>query len=162
MLRTCVVFAALIVAVVAFLPKGHDSPSNQAVDYAAPLQIVRAHAPFRVLAPRGLPTEWVPTHARIHVPQPGDGSALLDLGFYVPSADAYAALEQSDAPGLVVSQLGPGAPLGALDINGVSWQRYVDRNGRPALARTTTDHSTVVIDGKAPLNTLRMLAASLR
>lgn len=167
MIRTVVIFAVLIIGIVALLPKGHHAKNPAtAVDYAGELQIVGNRAPFHVLAPMGLDQNWTPTHVTIAVPQNGSTVTTFDLGFYVAKPDAYVRLGQSDAPDWAASQLGSGARQSgtttvATASGEVSYQTWVDSDGQPALVGQAGS-SVVVIDGRAPAELLRTFAAALR
>jgi hypothetical protein len=162
MVRTVIVFLVIIVAAVAFLPKSHH-PGNQQVDYSGPLQVLRAAAPFPVLAPQGLPAGWTATNVRTHVPSAADRSTSFHLGFYVAAVDAYAAYEQSDAPNVESRVLGAGAhPTGRTDVAGVAYQTWADNSGGTALVGPAPGRSTVVVYGKGSAPALRTLAAALR
>ena len=167
MVRTVVIFAILLIGIVALLPKGHHS-SNPArpVDYAGELQIVSKRAPFHVLAPQGLDEQWTPTHVTITVPQDGTTVTTFDLGFYVAKPDAYVHLGQSDAPGWVALQLGKSAKQSGTTTvtaatGAVDYQTWTDSDGHPALVGAAGS-SVVVVNGRASLELLRTFAASLR
>lgn len=163
LLRSLVVLALVIVGVVVFIQAG-DKPSStvQAVDYTVPLRVLRGAAPWPVFAPPAPPPGWTANHVRTHVPTAADPSSLLDLGFYVPSVPAYAAVEQSDASGWVTTQLGHGAHrTGTTVVGGTTWQTWTSATGQAALVRAV-GRSTLVVDGKsASPAVIRTLAASL-
>lgn len=161
MLRTLAIFGVAIVAFVAFLPKNHQPPVAQPVDYGVAVASLRSQAPFPVYVPVRPPPGWTANHVVTHVPAPGDGSTSVDLGFYVAASDAYAAVEQSDKPGFVAAQLGAGAKqTGTSTIAGADWQTWTDAHGYPALVRPVQS-STLVLDGEASGAQLRTLAAAL-
>lgn len=163
LLRSLVVLAIVLVAVVVFV-QAENKPSEtvQAVDYTVPVRVLRAAAPWPVYAPATPPPGWTANHVRTHVPTAADPSSLLDLGFYVASAKAYAAVEQSDANGWVVTQLGTTARrTGTTVVDGVTWQTWTSATGQAALVRPV-GRSTLVVDGKsASPAIIRTLAASL-
>jgi len=161
MARTAAIFLVIIVAAVAFLPKSHH-PGSQRVDYSGPLQVLRAAAPFAVLAPNGLPADWSATNVRTHVPSPSDQSTSFHLGFYIAGADAYASYEQSDAPDLVTRVLGTRArPTGLTDIAGRAYQTWTEGSGLPAFVGPGPGRSRVILTGKGAVQALRTLAAAL-
>lgn len=161
MLRTVLIFTVIIVAAVALLPRGRH-PSPAPVDYAGPLQAVRAAAPFPVLAPAGLPPGWVATNVRTHVPGAGDPTCTFHLGFYAARIDSYAAYDQTDAAGAAARILGPGArQTGLLEVAGLPYQVWADSSGRQALVRPAAGGSELVITGRGRPEALRELAASL-
>lgn len=163
LLRTLVVLAVVLIGVVVFV-QAEDRPSAtvQPVDYGVQLRALRGAAPWPVYAPPRPPAGWVANHVRTHLATAADPSYLLDLGFYVGSAKAYAAVEQSDASGWVTTQLGTDARrTGTTDVGGTTWQTWTASGGRPALVRTVGS-STLVVDGKgASAALVRQLAASL-
>lgn len=163
MLRTAGIFAVLIVAVVALLPKGHQQPAAARVDYSADLSTISHRAPFPVLRPLGLaPADWIATNVRIALPSATDRYASLHLGFYVARRDAYAAYDQGNAPSLVAAVLGAGAhPTGSEAVAGRTYALWTDAAGRPALVRPV-GVSTLVVHGKASLAVLEQLAGALQ
>lgn len=161
LVRTLAIFAVAIVAFVAFLPKNHQPPVAQPVDYGVAVAALRSQSTFPVYVPVRPPPGWTPNHVITHVPRPGDASTSLDLGFYLASPNAYAAVEQSDKPGFTAAQLGTGArQTGTTTIAGTDWQTWTDAHGRPALVRPVRA-STLVLDGEASAAELRTLAAAL-
>lgn len=151
MLRTVGIFAVIIVAIVVFMtPRGRHTPNVVRVDYTAELHLVQHRAPFHVYAPRGLPATWTPTHVSGSVPQQGSTTTSFDVGFYIAPADAYVHLQQANDPALLSTTLGAKrAANGTRVIGGQHWQSWSDSAGRPALVRTTSDGSTIVLSGKA-------------
>lgn len=161
MVRTLVVFAVIIVGVVVLLPTSHRSPGAAQVDYSVQLIALRHETPFHIYAPAAPPSGWVANHVRTTVPRPGSPTATLDLGFYIAAGNAYVAVEQSNAPGWLATQLGSGALLiGPVLVDGITYQHYRDGAGQPALVRPVQG-SLLVLDGHAPLATLESLAAVL-
>lgn len=163
LLRSMIVLAVVLVGVVVFVQAG-NKPSTpvQAVDYTVPVTVLRRAAPWPVFAPSAPPAGWEANHVRTHVATAADPSYLLDLGFYVPAAKAYAAVEQSDVAGWVATQLGETArQTGTTVVGGDTWQTWTSSTGQPALVRAV-GRSTLVVDGKgAGSAVIRQLAASL-
>lgn len=163
LLRSLAVLAVVLIGVVVFV-QAEDKPAAtvQAVDYTVPLTVLRSAAPWPVYAPPTPPPGWTANHVRTHVATAADPSSLLDLGFYVKSAKAYAAVEQSDASGWVATQLGAAARrTGTTVVDGVTWQTWTSAAGQDALVRAV-GRSTLVVDGKsASAAVIRRLAASL-
>lgn len=163
LVRSLAVLAVVLVGVVVFV-QAEDKPSAtvQAVDYTVPVTVLRGAAPWPVLAPATPPPGWTANHVRTHVATASDPTSMLDLGFYVKSAHAYAAVEQSDAPGWLTTQLGTAARrTGTTDVGGVAWQTWTSSAGQTALVRAV-GASTLVVDGKSASDAvIRRLAASL-
>ena len=158
LLLSLIVLAVVLVGVVAF-SQASSRPTQKvaAVDWQTTLRSLRADAPFPIWAPSAVPAGWLANHA-IGTAGP---AASWDLGFYVPTGDQYAAVEQSAAGTWLDSQLGAGrTQVGTVTIGGATWQSWTDSSGRPALVRDVTG-STLVVDGKASLATLTALAATL-
>lgn len=163
LLRSLVVIAVVLVGIVVFV-QAEDKPAATvtAVDYTVPVTVLRGAAPWPVFVPPTSPAGWAANHVRTHLATAADPSYLLDLGFYVSSAKAYAAVEQSDAAGWVTTQLGPAARrTGTTVVGGVTWQTWISASGQAALVRAVGT-STLVVDGKsASAAVIRQLAASL-
>lgn len=163
LLRSLVVIAVVLVGIVVFV-QAEDKPAATvtAVDYTVPVTVLRGAAPWPVFVPATPPAGWAANHVRTHLATTADPSYLLDLGFYVPSAKAYAAVEQSDASGWVTTQLGPTARrTGTTEVGGVTWQTWTSASGQAALVRAV-GASTLVVDGKsASAAVIRQLAVSL-
>lgn len=167
MIRTVVIFAAIIVVIVVLLPRDKHNGDPARVDYSGPLDLVRHRAPFHVYGPEGLPASWIANAVRVSVPQAEVSTSGIDVGFFDNSKDAYVRLQQSDAPDLVAATLGKtAARTGSAVIGGVSWQTWTDSAGAAALVRAPDPHSTIVLSGKADAAVLpgeeSYLAAHLR
>lgn len=163
LVRSLAVIAVVLIGIVVFV-QAEDKPAStvRAVDYAVPVTVLRGAAPWPVFVPATPPAGWEANHVRTHVATAADPSYLLDLGFYVPAAKAYAAVEQSDVAGWVTTQLGTTArQTGTTVVGGVTWQTWTSSAGQAALVRTVGT-STLVVDGKsASPAVIRELAASL-
>jgi Protein of unknown function (DUF4245) len=122
----------------------HDVPDPvQRIDYSSQLGVARETAPYHVLAPQSLPSDWEATSADAK-----GGSALFTwhLGFLINRAD-YVGLEQSNrnAAQYISDTIGDDTPEGQQDINGVSWRRLVDPDsGDHSLVLTTSSDTTIV------------------
>jgi hypothetical protein len=163
LVRSLAVIAVVLIGIVVFV-QAEDKPAStvRAVDYTVPVTVLRGAAPWPVFVPATPPAGWAANHVRTHVATAADPSSLLDLGFYVASAKAYAAVEQSDASGWVTTQLGRTArQTGTTVVEGVTWQTWTSATGQAALVRAV-GRSTLVVDGKsASPAVIRELAASL-
>lgn len=163
LVRSLAVIAVVLIGIVVFV-QAEDKPAStvRAVDYTVPVTVLRGAAPWPVFVPATPPAGWEANHVRTHVATAADPSYLLDLGFYVPAAKAYAAVEQSDVAGWVTTQLGTTArQTGTTVVGGETWQTWTSSAGQAALVRTV-GKSTLVVDGKSASPTvIRELAASL-
>ncbi|GAA2514946.1 DUF4245 domain-containing protein [Pilimelia columellifera] len=145
-----------IMAGVYRLAQGGDRPIT--VDVAAVFAQVRAAGDFPAAEPRRLPDDWAPISANY---APGDGQAMLRVGYVGPSGAGYQLIE-SDRPAdqLLAAELGATRPAGPVVIDGRPWQQYPGRAGETALALLTPERTVLVI-GTGPAAELRSLAASL-
>lgn len=163
---------ALLMAVVGgflLLVPRHHHDAVQPVDYRGDLRIFAADAPFRVLAPAGLPAYWkVTSFSTVPPEQPGKGTASLHMGIVVDrSPRTYAALEQSNEPAAAfVSRIGVPPVTGTVTVAGNPWQLRRDGAGHASLSRTASGVTVVITDGGgkggASLQQLETLAGSLQ
>ncbi|MEP6526195.1 MAG: DUF4245 domain-containing protein [Nocardioidaceae bacterium] len=132
----------------------------QRIDYSSQLAVARDTAPYRVLAPRSLPSGWEATS----VDAEGDSTQFTwHLGFLIDRAD-YVGLEQSNTDSaLYISQtIGADTPDGRQDIGGVSWRRLIDQNsGDHSLVRVT-QAATTIVTGTLSYASLADFIATLR
>jgi hypothetical protein len=145
MVRSMAVVLGFIAAIwlLSLVSRHHVTDPVQPVDYASQLAVARDTAPYRVLAPRSLPSGWEATS----VDAEGDSTQFTwHLGFLIDRAN-YVGLEQSNTDSaLYVSQtIGEDTPDGRQDIGGVSWRRLIDQNsGDHSLVRVTPADTTIV------------------
>jgi hypothetical protein len=130
----------------------------RAVDYSGQLADAQEMADYRVLAPSGLGSAWVPTSVDL---QRSGRTVRWHLGFLTPGRE-YVGLEQGDRlPGRLAATYVRGLqPAGALSIAGQPWRLFrgeVDT----ALLRRDGGVVTVVV-GTAPTGQLAAFARSLR
>ena len=133
------------------------------VDYREALRTAVRVADYEVLAPTGVPAEWVCQSARTGPAGPeGPASVLLQIGF-LTTDKRYATVVQTDAEtGDVLESQRLGDEVEAtVDVAGQPWEqrRRVDRD-EVALLRTEGPR-TVVVTGDAGVEDLRVLAAAL-
>lgn len=129
----------LIVVPLWFLAQPPDSAEQEVreVDQSVDVQAWQA-ATDAAPAPVGLPEGWRPTVSRLSA----DG---LTLGWLVPSG-GYAELASTTGPAepFVEELVGEQARRdGEVDVDGTSWQRWVDADGSVSLVRTQDGVTTV-------------------
>lgn len=129
----------------------NDAPVRP-VNYTPQLTQAREEAPYSVLAPVGLPGEWIPTAARW---TKLGGLGLNDepsvrnewqLGLLGPDK-IYYALTQGDkeTKKLVSESTREGVEDGESQIRGANWQRFVSPDDRTrSLVKIEDDVSTIV------------------
>jgi len=153
-----------VVAVVVLLTPRPDPGKVRVVDWADTYRQAMASARYDVVAPRGLPSGWRATSARVDA-APGDGSAAWTVTFVTP-ADDYAALAQSDGDtaSYVADMTKQGAADGSVRVGGQAWERrfrQLGREERRSLVRPA-GRSVVLVTGTASWGELERLAGSLR
>jgi hypothetical protein len=163
---------ALLMAVIGgflLLVPRHHHDAVTPVDYSGDLHIFAADAPYRVLAPAGLPADWkVTSFTTVPPEQPGKGTASLHMGMVVDrSPRTYAALEESnELAATFAGRLGVPSVTGSVTVAGQPWQLRRDDAGHTALSRTVGGTTTIVTDGGgkggATLQQLEALAGALQ
>jgi hypothetical protein len=145
MVRSMAVVLGFIAAIwlLSLVSRHHVSDPVQPVDYSGQLVVARDTAPYRVLAPRSLPSGWEATS----VDAEGDSNQFTwHLGFLIDRAD-YVGLEQSNsnAAQYISDTIGDDTPDGRQDIGGVTWRRLLDPDsGDHSLVRVTSADTTIV------------------
>ena len=154
-----------IVVYVIYLFVPHNSKANpvktETVSYTVELQQARRDAPYKVMGPQGLGSQWRATSVTYSAAD--RKNVTWHLGFVDPEQQ-YVAVEQSNGD--------PAGFIGAVTINahrdgtrtvaagGLTWNRYV--GGRySALVREEHGVTTVVL-GTAPQSQLVQLADALK
>jgi hypothetical protein len=163
---------ALLMAVVGgflLLVPRHHHDAVEPVDYQGDLRVFAADAPFRVLAPAGLPAYWkVTSFSTVPPEQRGKGTASMHMGMVVDrSPRTYAALEESnEPPGDFLVRIGVPDVTGSVTVAGNAWQLRRDDAGHTSLSRTANGATVIVTDGGgkggATLQQLETLAGSLQ
>lgn len=150
-----------VVAVLVFLGSRPNPEAVKVVDYQRQVQAAERVAPYDVLAPHGLPPRWRATSARLRVSE-DRRVADLHIGFVTPS-DAYAALEESNAPAaaFVAKETKQGVVDGTLAVAGRTWEKRRREAGDERSLVLRTADVTVVVTGTASYDELARLAASL-
>jgi hypothetical protein len=170
-LSLSVVMAGVLLFVIFVMPRGGDEQPIKVVDTGVPLSSFARQAPYRVLAPAGLPAQlWKPTSIRAKLPTGGTGDrdvAEITIGYVIDRKhDRFARFSLSNAPDAVHQLLDDRPVTGNTVVGGVSWQERRDSGGHLALTRTAAGVTAVVDDGGAAgaagADDLATLAGSLR
>jgi hypothetical protein len=158
---TCVLLSAAALLVV---PPEHAS-SPVEISYRGDLAAMTRTAPYRVLAPAGLPRSWTPVNSGVAVGGAnGPGTVTWRLGFAAPGG-TLAALEETNATAapFIRRMTNGGTAQSPVTIGGRTWAASLtSARDQRSLAVTTTARVTLVVTGNASWAQLRTLAASLR
>lgn len=152
-------------AVLLFSPSQEERISP--IDYTPEAFALSTTAPYTAYVPEDLPEDWLPTSSRLDL---GGGEAggeptepvVWDVGFATPQ-DEYASLRIGDAdPEAFIAEHTENAePVGTEEqVDGQTWQRYANEEGRVSLVRELDD-ATLVVTGTADYPELAVLAGSL-
>jgi len=156
-----VVICLLIVAWTTWRQSGDERV--QTVDPVSTIQLAVARAGYPVLAPAGLPDDYLVTSARTDAGQAEaeDDTVTLEIGYLTPSEE-YAGFVVSDDPGAgpVVDLVGDGEEQGDVEIGGQTWQQLTTGRGETAFVREI-DGVTVAVTGSASDDELRTVAAAV-
>jgi hypothetical protein len=142
-----------------------QGPIRPEVDVAGLFQQFRVSEPFPVLEPTDLPDGWTPNSAWF---DPAGVNASIDGGVlhvgYVTPEGSYAEVRQTngDPKEAVAEWVDDARSANTVDVGGRSW-RVVEsaETGKQGLVGEYRG-TTVVVTGKAGLDELQELAASLR
>jgi Protein of unknown function (DUF4245) len=155
-----VVLCLLVVAWTSWRQSGDERV--QTVDPASTIQLAAARASYGVLAPSGLPDDYLVTSARTDAGTAEEGDTVtLEIGYLTP-AEEFAGFVVSDDPGAgaVVEVVADGVEQGEVRIAGQTWQRLTTPRGETAFVREA-DGVTVAVTGSASDDELRAVAASV-
>jgi hypothetical protein len=155
-----VVICLLVVAWTSWRQSGDERV--QTVDPSSTIQLAAARASYPVLAPAGLPDDYLVTSARTDAGQAEDGDTVtLEIGYLTPSEE-FAGFVVSDNPGAgaVVDVVADGEEEGDVEIAGQTWQRLTTGRGETAFVRED-DGVTVAVTGSASDDELRAVAAAV-
>jgi hypothetical protein len=156
-----VVICLLIVAWTTWRQSGDERV--QTVDPDSTIQLAAARASYPVVAPVGLPDDYLVTSARTDAGQAEDeeDTVTLEIGYLTPSEE-YAGFVVSDDPGAgpVVDVVTDGAERGEVQIGGRTWQQRTTERGETAFVREV-DGVTVAVTGSASDDELRTVAAAV-
>jgi hypothetical protein len=156
---------AVITVLFTRLPRDHPV---KVVDWRPVLATAREQAPYPVLAPTNLPSEWRATSVtwvKTGDPYVGGQRSVRNfwqLGFLSPD-EVYIAVAQGDlkAEDMVTEQTRIGAADGQSTVNGQTWQRRVSPDDRTrSLVRVQPTVTTVVV-GDTSYTGLEAFAATL-
>jgi hypothetical protein len=149
-----VVLCLLIVAWTTWRQSGDERV--QTVDPSSTIQLAAARASYPVVAPTGLPEEYLVTSARTDAGQAeaeGD-TVTLEIGFLTPSEE-FAGFVVSDDPGA-----GPVEEQGEVEIGGQTWRQLTTGRGETAFVQED-GRVTVAVTGSATDDELRAVAAAV-
>ena len=157
----CLAAAAVVVVAI---PAPHAA-EPVTVSYAGDLAALVRLAPYRPVAPAGLPASWQPVSSSLAVGGAnGAGTVTWHLGYMTPDG-SLASLEETNASaGAFVRRMtNDGTPLGPAPLDGQAWRRSATpARGQRSMYVTSPAGFTVVVTGNATWAELRELAASLR
>jgi Protein of unknown function (DUF4245) len=155
-----VVLCLLIVAWTSFRQSGEERV--QTVDPSSTIQLAAARASYPVLAPSGLPDDYLVTSARTDAGKAEEGDPVtLEIGYVTPTEE-FAGFVVSDDPGAgaVVDVVADGEEDGEVRIGGQTWQRLTTGRSETAFVREE-DGVTVAVTGSASDDELREVAAAV-
>jgi len=156
----CLAGAAIIVAAV---PVPHAA-EPVTISYASDLAALARLAPYRAVAPAGLPAGWQPVSSGLALGGAnGAGTVTWQLGFVTPDG-ALAALQESNAnaAAFIRRMTNDGTAVAPARVSGQTWQlSEAPSRGQRSMYRTTATGCTVVVTGNASWADLRELAAAL-
>ncbi|WP_230423975.1 DUF4245 domain-containing protein [Streptomyces radicis] len=159
MVVSLVVICGGTFALVALNPGDQPEGSTPTVEYDVEAATAARAAPYELLVPEGLASDWRATSVR-YEPM-GDFGATWRLGFLDPDEE-YAALAQADgAPDDFIEEITQGATDtgGTASVGGRDWARY-EGDKYDALVLRDADVTTVVL-GTAPFDRLTHFATAL-
>ena len=159
--RSMVALLGIIAAVViAFTTMRPDELPPGPVDYRGIVDHLRAEYPYPVLAPTPVPSGWTATSVEHSARTSGN---RWRLGF-VTDDDGFVGLEQSDGEveSFLDDRLDGFTQDGASQIDGATWQQWIESGDRPDRALVLVEGGVVtVVLGTEPYDDLRDFAASL-
>ncbi len=163
MLRSLLPLVVICLLIVAWTSWRQSADERvQTVDPSSTIQLAAARAGYPVLAPTGLPDDYLVTSARTDAGQAEEGDTVtLELGYLTPSEE-FAGFVVSDDPGAgaLVDVVADGEEEGDVEIGGQTWQRLTTGRGETAFLRED-DGVTVAVTGSASDDELRAVAAAV-
>jgi hypothetical protein len=151
-----------LVVLITIRTKGQDI---RVVDYGSTLAQAKIGAPFVLLAPDGLATQWKPTSVYFDPPARTGvaGVTLWHIGFVTPTGQ-YAGMEQTNGPphDAIAAVLDSPAAAGSSSVAGTVWQRWASADGKRRAISHLSGSVAVIVDGTAGWTELEQLAAALR
>ncbi|MFT4189324.1 MAG: DUF4245 domain-containing protein [Aeromicrobium sp.] len=159
-LRSVGVLSLIVLGLWAFgllLTHTPDDPVRD-VDYATTADSARDAATYPLLAPGELPEGWRVNAARF---EPGEGQAW-HLGVLTDD-DRYIGLEQEkrSAAEMVAEHAAGAKEAGAVEADGVAWQRYDGPDERITLVSEAAEATTLVTTGIGSLDDLTEFLGTL-
>jgi len=142
-----------------------QGPIRPDVDVAQLFDDLRIAEPFPVLEPAGLADGWVATSAWFVPPgsDPAIDGGVLHVGYVTPEG-SYAEVRQTDAAAADAVGEWVGEDAGRVDsvsIGGRKWSLVESTAADKQALVLTENGTTVVVTGKAGIDELEALAASL-
>jgi hypothetical protein len=112
--------------------------------------------------PEGLDERWRPVQASFRRSAEG-AVGTLRVGYLTPSDGQVLLVESNeDGPTLLKRELGDDVrPDGEVTVNGQTWTRSVVRGDERALVHVESGRMVIIV-GRAPIEEMTSLAASLR
>jgi hypothetical protein len=162
----------LVLAVFLITPRHDDNDElRPAITYTWEAKALTRAAPYEAYAPEGLSAGWRANSSRLTGTEastyPVTGKPVgWHLGFATPSGQ-YASLEESNE-----SAAGPGGfvrrmtnvpkPTGTVVINGLTWEKYYQKDKKQYSLVNRQPKSTLIVTGTADFTELSVLAGSLK
>lgn len=137
-----------------------SSDGVHVIDPSGAVAAARQQSGFPVQVPVGLDARWRSTSTE-YLPAGAGTAPSFRIGYVTPAGKYAEFLESSDAPDAVAAQYGPLSTDGTTAVNGASWDKYREPDGK-TLLRHTTGKVTVVVQGNAGLDELTTLAGALK
>lgn len=168
MVRSLAVILVPILIITVFFTRYLDDAPVTVVDYQPVLAQARADAPYPVLAPSGLASDWRPTRVSwLKVGDPGLNRVpsvrnLWQLGYLSPD-NIYFGVAQGDLQpqSLIDDQSREGLPDGDSQVKDATWKRLVSSDDRTrSLVLASPDVTTIVV-GDTSYEDLETFAGTL-
>ncbi|TDE09080.1 DUF4245 domain-containing protein [Jiangella asiatica] len=161
--RSVVVLAGVLALVAVLFNALNDQEPRlpDPVDYQGALEVARAEYAYDVLAPEPVPAGWRATSMDF---SQDDGGDRWQLGFLI-DGDTFIGIEQTD--GEIESyrdeRLADFDPDGESSIDGVTWERLVERDDAPDRALVRVDGGAItIVRGTVPYEELEDFVTLLR
>ncbi len=161
MVRSLLVVAALVVAILLMVPRV-NSISQPPVDVASSARSVAAETHWPILIPTGLPDGWKATSVR-YVRSTG-GLMTWHVGYVSPAGDYVAAEQTENATWEWVHAQTNRAPMtGTVTIAGTTWTEYIrDQKVQNSLVdKRGAGELTTVVTGTGTFDELRVFVEHL-
>jgi hypothetical protein len=156
----CLLAAAVLVVAV---PVPHAA-EPVTISYRGDLATLARLAPYRALAPAGLPASWQPVSSGLAVAGAnGAGTVTWQLGYLTPGG-SLASLEETNASAaaFIRRMTNDGTALAPLRLASQTWHlSSTPSRSQRSMYYTSSAGRTIVVTGNAPWAQLRELAASL-